>query len=347
MAIAGDVAQAREVAGPHRVGELVGRPGRLANRRQRFVALLVGELFFHLRQCCSDYVVMVNLRPDRLDGVEPDAMNQFEIAGTERRRVCAEVIRVGAAAVVIDDETDGERLGFLRRLPRLTHQPRLIGGRQRGGFADVDLRRLQPNHGRHDRFRRRRATARSSAAPVFPTCSASATTLVNKRRSDGVGAVARGAVFVGIHADDAHRHDHDIAIAGGFEGDGDVRQRVGIANRDQDVARPGIDLPSHQGARRQQLERVGGVERGGALARLRAKEKRRAHQQDRAGGDQRGRVAEHQCRQQTAECDRLRRATDRAGRPIRQSERSTVFDRCRAAGCSFAVERARRCETAA
>ena len=77
---------------------------------------------------------MVDVRADGLDGVEPDAVNQIEIAGRERRRVRAEVIGVGAAAAVIDDETDVERLGLVRRAP--TPRPAAAPDRRPTGVAD-------------------------------------------------------------------------------------------------------------------------------------------------------------------------------------------------------------------
>src|SRR5436190_3258115 len=98
MSIPSNVAESREVAGAHGVGELVGWARGLPNSRQRLGALIVCQLFFHLRQCRSDYVVVMNLRADGLDGVEPEAMDQFEIGRTESGRVRPKVIRVGSAA---------------------------------------------------------------------------------------------------------------------------------------------------------------------------------------------------------------------------------------------------------
>ena len=74
----------------------------------------------------------MDVRADRLDGVEPHAVNQIEIAGRERGRVGAEVIGVGAAAAVIDDEADVERLRLVGSLPGFAEQARLIVGRERG-----------------------------------------------------------------------------------------------------------------------------------------------------------------------------------------------------------------------
>jgi hypothetical protein len=80
VAIAHHVAQAGVVVRSERGRELVGRPSGLANRPERIVTLWAGELVFHLSKGCSNDVVMMDVRPDRLDGVEPDAMNEIEIA---------------------------------------------------------------------------------------------------------------------------------------------------------------------------------------------------------------------------------------------------------------------------
>ena len=81
--IAHHVAQLRIVAGAKHGGQLVGRPGRPANGGERLVALLSVQLLFHLRECCSDDIVMVHMRPDDLRRVEPDTMNEVEIARGE------------------------------------------------------------------------------------------------------------------------------------------------------------------------------------------------------------------------------------------------------------------------
>ena len=61
-------------------GELVGGPRRVADRGERLVAVGAGELLFHLGQCRPDDVVVVHVRADGLDGVEPEPVNQVEIA---------------------------------------------------------------------------------------------------------------------------------------------------------------------------------------------------------------------------------------------------------------------------
>ena len=85
-----DVAQPRVVAAAHDGGEFVGRPRDLPDRLERLVALGTVQLLGHLCQCRSNDVVMVDVRPDRLGGVEPELMNEIEIRVGERRRVGAE-----------------------------------------------------------------------------------------------------------------------------------------------------------------------------------------------------------------------------------------------------------------
>ena len=63
----------------------------------------------------------------------------------------AEVIRVGAAAAMVDDEPDVERLGLVGPLPGLAEQPGLFVGRERRRFADVHVRRSKAQDGRDDR----------------------------------------------------------------------------------------------------------------------------------------------------------------------------------------------------
>ena len=165
VAVAQHVAQPRVVAGAQHRRELFGRPRLFPNRGDGLVALRTGELLFHLFQRCSDDVVVMHVRADGLDGVEPQPVNQIEIAGREGRRMRAEVVGVGAAAAVIDDEPDVERFGLVGALPGVAEQARLILGRQRRRLADVHVRRAQA-HRPCRRWRRRRcASGRSAAAP--------------------------------------------------------------------------------------------------------------------------------------------------------------------------------------
>ena len=141
--VAQHVAQPRVVAGAkhgRRVRRRAARPRGWPRAPRRVGA---GELLFHLCQCRSDDVVMMHVRADGLDGVEPEAVNQVEIAGREGRRMRAEVIGVGAAAAVVDDEPDVERFGLVGALPGVAQQARLIVGRERRRLADVDVGRAQ------------------------------------------------------------------------------------------------------------------------------------------------------------------------------------------------------------
>ena len=80
VAVAQHVAQPGVVAGAKHRRELFGRPRFFPNRGDGLVTLRTGELLFHLFQRCSDDVVMMHVRTDGLDRVEPQAVNQIEIA---------------------------------------------------------------------------------------------------------------------------------------------------------------------------------------------------------------------------------------------------------------------------
>src|ERR1017187_2013805 len=93
---------------------------------------------------------MMDVRADGFRGVEPQVMNEIEIAGRERGRMRADVIRIVAPAVVMDDETNLERLGLVRALPRLAEETGLVVGRETARFADVDFRGTQMQRRRDD-----------------------------------------------------------------------------------------------------------------------------------------------------------------------------------------------------
>ena len=166
----------------------------------------------------------------------------------------AEVIGIGAAAAVIDDEPDVEGFGLVGALPGLAEQARLIGGRQRRRFADVHVGRAEANDraddgvddvagrarsagapaGRRARRARRhpRAAAartasasRCAAASSLTSTSSSRAVMTTTSRSPGVCSAA----------------DH-------------VRERVRIANRHQHVARTRLDLIERQLGGEQQVE---------------------------------------------------------------------------------------------
>ena len=81
VAVAHHVPQLRVVAGAEDRRQLVGPPRRLADGRERLVALLAVQLLFHLRERRPDDVVMMDVGSDGLGRVEPDAMDEIEIAG--------------------------------------------------------------------------------------------------------------------------------------------------------------------------------------------------------------------------------------------------------------------------
>ena len=58
----------------------------------------------HLRQRCSNDIVMVNVRAQRFCRIEPQGMNEIEIAGVQGWRVRADMKRFAAPALVNDDE---------------------------------------------------------------------------------------------------------------------------------------------------------------------------------------------------------------------------------------------------
>ena len=157
---------------------------------------------------------------------------------------------------MVDDETDVERLGFLGALPGFAEQPRLIVGRQR-----ATIRRRRPpttaepedggDDGVEDVLRRHDQQAHRAVVPLGERHDAR-----EQPALGGVGSAWCGAVVLDVDAEQPHGHDDDVAIAGGLERGGDVRQRVRVAHGDQHVARPGLDLPDREIGRRQQLERV-------------------------------------------------------------------------------------------
>jgi hypothetical protein len=80
MPVAQHVSQARVVARAKHARELFGRSCLFPYGCDRLFTLWTGELFFHLLQRCSDDIVMMHMWPDGLDRVEPQAVNQVEIA---------------------------------------------------------------------------------------------------------------------------------------------------------------------------------------------------------------------------------------------------------------------------
>ena len=148
--VAQHVPQPGIVPGTKHLRELFGRPRFFPNRGDGLITLRTGELLIHLLQRCSDDVVVVHVRADALDRVEPQPVNQIEIAGSQGWRMRAQVVGVGAAAAVIDDQPHVERLGLVGALPGVAEQAGLILGGQRRRLADVDVRRAQADHAADD-----------------------------------------------------------------------------------------------------------------------------------------------------------------------------------------------------
>src|SRR5262249_57444625 len=136
-AVAHDVAEGGEVAAANDGGNFFRGSRDLPNRPQGILPVGAVELLRHLVQRGSDDVVMMNMWPDRLGRVEPQMMDEIEIAFRERRRMRAEKIALRAAAAVVHHEPDMERLGLHRALPRLAELTGLLVSRERHGLADV------------------------------------------------------------------------------------------------------------------------------------------------------------------------------------------------------------------
>ena len=128
MPVAEHVPQPCVVASAKHRRELFGRTRLFPNRRDRLVTLGTGELLFHLFQRCSDDIVMMHVWTDGLDGVEPQPVNQVEVARCKGRRMGTEVIGVGPATPVIDDESNIERFRLVGPLPGIAQQAGLILG---------------------------------------------------------------------------------------------------------------------------------------------------------------------------------------------------------------------------
>jgi len=79
VAVSDNVAEPCVIACADRGGEFIGGPGNLSNCIKRAFALRSCKFLFHLRQCRTNDVVMMNMRPDSFDSVEPHAMYEFEI----------------------------------------------------------------------------------------------------------------------------------------------------------------------------------------------------------------------------------------------------------------------------
>ena len=79
--IADQIAQPLVVAGMNSGGQFVRGTSDIADDGQRVFSLWTCELLFHLRQGCANNVMMMHMRADRFDSVQPDTVNQIKIVG--------------------------------------------------------------------------------------------------------------------------------------------------------------------------------------------------------------------------------------------------------------------------
>ena len=155
------------------------------------------------------------------------------------------MIRVGAAAAMVDDQADVESLWFVGAFPGLSEEPRLGFGRERRGFSDEHVRDLQPQDradrgvrdgiGRHDQQPDRTLDPLSQRDDV-------------RQQPAFVGSRCRhaGAILDDIGIEKAGRHHHDVSIAWRVERGNHMRQQVRIAHRHQHVPGPRLDLMRRQ-----------------------------------------------------------------------------------------------------
>ena len=78
--VAQHVAQPRVVAGTKHRSQFLGGPCHVSDCGEGLVTFGAGELLFHLRERCSDDIVMMQVWPDGLDRVEPQPVNQIQVA---------------------------------------------------------------------------------------------------------------------------------------------------------------------------------------------------------------------------------------------------------------------------
>ena len=162
-------------------------------------------------------------------------------------------------------------VGFVGPLPGFAEQARLIGGRERGRFADVDVGGAKTDDGGDDRVDD--VSGRNDQQPDRTTDALGERDDIREqpplvRR----GRASAGGFLADVHVDQPRGHDDDVAIAGRLKRGRHVRERVRIANGHQHVAGTGVDLIERQFCREQQIERVvvGRSRRRGACARPRS-----------------------------------------------------------------------------
>ena len=214
-----------------------------------------GELLFHLCKRCSDDVVMMHVRTDGLDGVEPQAVNQIEVAGCEGWRMGAEVIRVGASAPVIDDESNVKGFGLVGSLPRLAQQAGLILGRERRRFAHVHVGRAKTNDGADDRVD---DVAGGDDEQAHRTTDALGEGDNVREQPPLVrrGRALASRLLADVDVEQPRGHDHDVSIARRLKRRDHVSERMRIADRHQHVSRTSLDLVERELRGEQQVERV-------------------------------------------------------------------------------------------
>ena len=240
--VANHVAQARKVACPDHGRKFIGRPCHTANRVHRVIALGTVQLLFHLREGCPDHVVMVHVRANGLHRVEPQTMNEIEIAGRECGRMRAEVIGVGAATVVVNDQP--HVLGVLGTddlFPRLAKPPRLVVGRKRGRFADEHFGGAQPRDGGGERVED--VLRRHDQQPHGPVVAlGQGHDLREEPPLVGRGLWLVGRDIVCIDANQTDRHDDDVAVARDLERFAHVADEVWMPDGHENVAGPRFGL---------------------------------------------------------------------------------------------------------
>ncbi len=311
--VAQHVAEPAEIALADDRGDLVGRPHRVAHQLQRGIAVGTVQFVFHKYQRRAHHIVMVHARTNGPDDVEPEPVDVFEVLGAESGRVRAQVIRGGGAARVIDDEADVDAGRLARALPGVAQQPRLVVGRERFRFADVNLRRLQAQrgfdhrvedvHAGHDHqphgapFALRGRDHGRQQAPL----------LVGRAR------ILRGIVG-NVHADEPHGHRHDVAIARRAQRADEVREHVRAADRHEEISGPHLHLPQIDIVGRQQLEFVERDAGPLGLGRDRSPrdDERDGQRRDQGEAGERGRIGDR---------------GERAGREYQEGRRADQTDR--------------------
>ena len=219
---------------------------------------------------------------------------------------------------MVDDEPNVGDRGLDRALPRVAEEPRLIVGRQRLGFADVNLRRPEPQRGVDDRLEH------VDGGDDHQTYGAMlALGDGNHRREQPPLVVGRARIdrrIVGhVDADEPHGHRDHVAIARLAQRSRQVRQRVRLAHRHEKIPPTRLHVAQVHVVGGQELE---GIESGG-VRRRRGRRRAGRHRQHRGerGDDgqpgDRGRIddeeeAADRSGEQHAGCDQADRPLDAA-----------------------------------